>query len=115
MSVAEETLDALVGRLLLAGAAMGLMLMALGAGLAISGRPSTGVEELDPRLVFRGALGGNPMDLMKSGILVLMATPVIRVAALVPGFLWEGKPQFALVSLLVLALLAISFVFAAGA
>ncbi|HEX2922857.1 MAG TPA: DUF1634 domain-containing protein, partial [Chloroflexota bacterium] len=61
------------------------------------------------------ALKGNPSDLMKSGILILMATPVIRVVALVPGFLWAGKPHFALVSLLVLGLLAISFVFAAGA
>jgi uncharacterized membrane protein len=111
----EETLDALVGRLLMVGAATGLLLMAAGLGLALAGQPSTGVGVLDPRAVFWGAVAGNPTDLMKMGILILMATPVIRVVALVPGFLWAGKPRFALVSLLVLGLLAISFVFAAGA
>ncbi len=114
MQEREGRLDDLVGRLLMVGASMGLLAMAVGLGLYLAipadARPAQG----SPQGLLSGVGAGNPIDIMNLGILILMATPVARVAALVAGFLWERRPRFALISLLVLALLFTSFVFAAG-
>ncbi len=114
MEQREGRLDDLVGRLLIVGAGVGLLAMAVGLGLYLAlpaaARPTGG----SPQGLPAGVGTGNPVDVINLGILILMATPVARVAALVAGFLWEGRTRFALVSLLVLAMLFTSFIVIGG-
>lgn len=113
MGEREGRLDDLVARLLLGGSAVGLFLMALGLALMLSGRTLERPSDRSPGVTLLGALALNPFDLMDLGILILMATPVVRVVALVAGFLWERQTRSALVALAVLGLLAVSFAVAA--
>ncbi len=114
MAGEEERLDAITGLVLLVGAAVGILAMAVGAGLWMAGRPSEMPQPHSVQTVFQGAAELDPIDLMDMGILLLMATPVARVVTLVVGFLWMRRFRFALVSALVLGLLFVSFLFAAG-
>jgi uncharacterized membrane protein len=57
-----------------------------------------------------GALGGNllalrPIGLAQVGLIVLIATPVVRVASSVVGFALEGDRLYAGITLIVLAVL----------
>ena len=114
MEEREGRLDDLVGLLLIGGAGAAIVAMAMGLGLYLAipadARPIQG----SPQGLLPGIGVANPIDVIDLGILILMATPVARVVALVVGFLWERRPRFALVSLLVLALLFVSFVFIGG-
>ena len=61
---------------------------------------------------FSGMLAGlgalRPIALAQAGLLVLLATPVLRVVASVIGFALEGDRLYALITLGVLAILLIS-------
>jgi uncharacterized membrane protein len=48
------------------------------------------------------------------GLLVLVATPVVRVGASVAGFLYERDPTFVVITTTVLTLLIVSFVLGAA-
>jgi uncharacterized membrane protein len=56
------------------------------------------------------SLGREP--LLRAGVLLLMATPVVRVVVLTFGLFREGDRRFGFVSLTVLAILAAGIVFA---
>jgi uncharacterized membrane protein len=46
--------------------------------------------------------------LVHLGILVIIATPVLRVMVMIPTFLAERQPRYALVATVVLALLVVA-------
>ena len=111
MSSPAETSDrsaAIVGKLLLWSSLSGVVMASLGALVAI-----TRGETLGP-------VRGRPLDLLAAlghlrgsaiaelGLLVLMATPVLRVLTLTVAFALEKRDRrYALASALVLVLLAI--------
>lgn len=74
----------------------------------ITGRPRS--EGPPPSLLalLRGAGLGNGEDLLNLGLLVLIGTPMLRVAVLAAGWAFERAWRFAAVALLVLALLILS-------
>ncbi len=57
--------------------------------------------------VIHDAFTGHGSALMRLGLIVLMATPVVRVAVLAVGWAFSRNYRFALVALIVLALLAL--------
>lgn len=114
MEEREGRLDGLIAWLLLGGSTVALFLMALGLSLMLSSGTLERPSDRSPGATLQGALALNPFDLMNLGILILMATPVVRVVALVAGFLWERQTRFALVALGVLGLLVVSAAVAAG-
>lgn len=59
--------------------------------------------------ILRGAARGEPVALMGLGLLLLIATPVLRVAVLAVGWSLERNRRFAAVACAVLALLVVSF------
>ncbi len=64
------------------------------------------------RELFPDAFHGNPLAIIQVGILLLIATPVARVAFLVGAFALERDKLYVAVSGLVLAVLLYSIIFA---
>ena len=59
--------------------------------------------------IFRGAIHFQPKNIIQLGMLLLIATPVARVAFCVIGFIRQRKFLYVAVSSLVLVILAYSF------
>lgn len=64
--------------------------------------------------VFEGALASRPYALILCGLLLLIATPIVRVVLSVVTFLIEGDYQYVLITLGVLAVLLLSFLLGAA-
>lgn len=84
-----ERFARLIRSTLLGGVALSALLLLCGSSLSAAG-------------------AGPGAFLARAGLLVLLLTPAARVAMLVYGYLRGGEYYFALASLVVLALLAIS-------
>ena len=94
--------------------ASGLLLVGgLVVVLAGAGDPSDAVPT-SVAAAIRGALHGDGLSLIAIGMLVLMATPVARVAILAAGWFREGDRRYAAVAAAVLAILALSVALGVG-
>lgn len=103
-----------VSRLLAAGMTLSIAALAAGAAAAwIKGLPLP-VDSCASLQALRGSLGGEPRALMSLGILVLIATPILRVALLAREFARRGDWRYAGISCAVLAVLALSVALGAG-
>jgi len=60
------------------------------------------------RLIIAGALALRPRSVIQAGILLLIATPIMRVAIALAGFAVERDRQYVTISAIVLALLLFS-------
>jgi uncharacterized membrane protein len=96
---------ALIGAGFLASFAVGWQGSLLGSAPGIAG-PTTDFSSLPARLA---AL--EPLAICQLGLLVLLATPVTRVAASVVGFALEGDRLYTAITLAVLAILLTSILF----
>jgi uncharacterized membrane protein len=116
--------EALISYLLRGGVAISFVLIVLGTTisfirhpdylrshealqrLTIPGHalPHTWSEIASGILQFRGEL------IVVAGLLVLIATPILRVAVMVAAFYYQGDRLFALIAATVLCLLLLSFV-----
>jgi uncharacterized membrane protein len=67
-----------------------------------------------PAGAVRGIQSGKPYAIIMLGLLVLIATPVVRVAVSVATFLWDGDRLYALITAYVLAVLVVSFAIGKG-
>lgn len=116
--VAEARLESLVGNLLRAGVLMSALIIAVGGvvylirhGLSL---PHYGVFHGEPSDlcsvlgILHNAIRGGGRGLMQLGLLVLIATPVVRVALLAIGFAWQRDRLYTAISLIVLTLLLYS-------
>ena len=89
----------------------------LAMGLAVVWAHAEAVPSgLPPSLgaVVRGAIQVDGPSLIALGLLVLMSTPVVRVAVLAAGWLLEGDRRFAGVAAAVLAILLASVALGVG-
>jgi uncharacterized membrane protein len=95
----------LLAGVVLSGATMaGGLALALAEGRLGDGNQATG----SLRGLFDRALNGSSAGLMELGLLVLIFTPVLRVAMLVVGWAIARQFRFAATALVVLALLLLS-------
>ncbi len=109
----------LLSRLLLAGVSVAAVLMALGLLAAVTVGWSGSLIGAHPVIhdvgdfsqVLTGLLELRPVAIAQLGLLVLLATPVLRVAASVVAFALEGDRLYATISGLVLAVLLTSIFF----
>jgi uncharacterized membrane protein len=62
------------------------------------------------RDVIHGLREGRGQSVVIVGLLLLIATPVVRVAVSVLGFVYEGDRRYVVITVIVLALLVVSFV-----
>ena len=112
MMPTDEKIDTAIGLILRTGVIAAACLVALG-GAAYLAKATGGPLASDLRSltgIFRGATGLRPLYIIQLGLLVLMATPVIRVIACVIGFGVERDRPYVIISLIVLTLLLASLV-----
>jgi uncharacterized membrane protein len=86
----------------------------LAALLRFSPPGSPGHFPTTPGQVVRDALGGKPYAIIELGLLVLIATPALRVALSVGFFAAERDRFYTILTLLVLAVLVASYLLGAG-
>jgi uncharacterized membrane protein len=110
-----HTLARAVHWTLLIGLLVSALMMIAGLFVAIAKdqpRPEALITSV-PELV-RMAGEGNGVAWMELGVLMLLATPVLRVIVLAIGWSLQRDGRMALVALVVLLLLAVSVVLSAG-
>jgi uncharacterized membrane protein len=127
--------EGLIARLLLGGGLLSVALVLLGLVLyAAHGgfagdtlevhrivRPDRGAHPADVFVSFSEVVGGltaRPIDaraVIALGLAFLLMTPVLGVAAAIPGFLAAGDYQYATIATVVLAMLVLSILFAGAA
>ncbi|HTT72255.1 MAG TPA: DUF1634 domain-containing protein [Anaeromyxobacteraceae bacterium] len=114
----DQRMERIIGRLLQTGVLLSTVLVLAGAVVELSGHAS----QVPDYRVFRGeppalrgfagiarqALALHGRGLIQFGLLVLIATPVARVAFSVFAFLAEHDLTYVVVTLVVLAVLAFS-------
>jgi uncharacterized membrane protein len=106
----EHWVDHLIHDILLAGVLISAILLMLGLSIVlIEGRPLSEFTPT-PGEVLSRAFRADGVGLIYLGLLLMMMTPVARVAMLVYGYGRMGWWRFALVSLLVLLLLVAGLV-----
>ena len=111
-----ERFRLVVSRVLIVGVTVSAVLIAAGfvgsllvgwegslVGATPAASPSTDFRTLGPAL-----LALRPIGLAQAGLVVLVATPVVRVAASVVAFALEGDRLYATITVVVLAILLTS-------
>jgi uncharacterized membrane protein len=103
----------LVSRVLAIGVGVSAALIAagfvaalvLGWQTSLVGAPASSVQATDFGAVWAGLAAVRPIAFVQLGLLVLLATPVLRVATTFLAFLVEGDRTFAALTAVVLAIL----------
>jgi uncharacterized membrane protein len=118
MDKAEQRMDEIMGRLLRTGVILAAVFVLAGGGVYLA-RHSTPVinyrvfqgepEELRTVSgIFHQALALSGRGLIQLGLLILIATPIARVAFSVAAFLYQRDWTYVVVTLIVLGLLVYS-------
>ena len=119
-----RAVELLISRLLRAGVVTSLAVIVSGTVLSFVHHPeylssppalprltSPGAAILrTPRDVLQGLIHLRGQAVVVVGLLLLVATPVLRVAVSILGFVYERDPAFVAVTSVVLALLILSFI-----
>jgi len=82
--------------------------LAVGWSGSLVGAGSSAARSTDFSGVFDGLIAVRPIALAQAGLLVLVATPVIRVLASVIGFAMEGDRTYVAITMIVLGILLLS-------
>jgi uncharacterized membrane protein len=116
----DVQMDRAIGIILRTGVVIAGIFVAIGGTAYLMAHAGTApsfahFQGAPPRLtsisgVVRGATLADPLIIIQFGLIVLMATPVVRVIACVAGFAVARDWVYVLISLIVLTLLLISLV-----
>lgn len=111
-----ERFRVLVSTVLIVGVLTSAVLIALGFVTSLFvgwegslfGEPTGMDPTTDFGALVAGLLAGRPIAFAQAGLVVLVATPVVRVAASMIAFVLEGDRLYATLTLVVLAILLTS-------
>jgi uncharacterized membrane protein len=105
-------LDRLIGRLLTIGTYAAILLLAIGSVLMFAAQidPLAGAPPFEPRLIVDDITHLRPAGFMWLGLLVLLATPILRVIVSFFGYAASGERTMAVVAVLILVVIAGSVV-----
>ncbi|GCE26314.1 membrane protein [Dictyobacter alpinus] len=105
-----------IGWVLQIGVLVSAVIIVLGVGLYFLHPSGQAGIQIPHTLIqiFQGVLAFQPEAIIALGLIVLIATPVVRVAISILGFALEHDRTFALISLLVLLILLVSFFLGKG-
>ena len=114
LQVEGDGLDVAIARLLTAGTYLSVALLAIGVGLmAVAGTsPLSGGPAFDPARLAADIAALRPEGFLWLGLIAAIATPSARVAASLVGYVRRGERAMAGVSLLILAVIALSVILA---
>ena len=107
---ARDGFERRLGRLLIAVTYVAVALLAIGVVLLLLGgiSPLAGGPPFDPSDLVPDLLALEPAGFLWLGILVVIATPLSRVAGAAVGFVRRGERLMAAISVAILAVIAIS-------
>ena len=123
MQLTDQKLEVAIGRMLQTGVLLSALVILIGGILYLrqASGPGASVQRPDythfhgvsqelrsPARIVRSALHGRPEGLIQLGLLMLIATPIVRVVVAAGGFLLERDQMYFWVSLTVLAVLLYS-------
>ncbi len=118
LAVADRKLEAAIGMMLRVGVSVaaaviligGIVYLRHGAGPAPDYRHfhAAPAEALSIRGTFAGVRHGSSLSIIQLGVLLLIATPIVRVIFALVGFAREGDRLYAWISAAVLAILTFS-------
>ena len=118
MENAEQRMDEIIGRLLRGGVILAAAFVLVGGGVFLARHPTPVTnyrvflgepEELRTVSgIFHEALALRGRGLIQLGLLILIATPIVRVAFSVVAFLYQRDWTYVVVTLIVLGLLVYS-------
>jgi uncharacterized membrane protein len=105
-------LDRTIGRLLTVGTNSAVLLLAIGCVLMFALRidPLGGGPPLEPGVIADDITHLRPAGFMWLGLLVLLATPVMRVVVSLAGFVRGRERTMSIVAALILLVIALSVV-----
>jgi uncharacterized membrane protein len=105
-------LDRVIGRLLTIGTYASILLLAIGSVLMFASRidPLAGAPPFEPGLIVDDITHLRPAGFMWLGLLVLLATPILRVIVSFFGYAARGERTMAVVAVLILVVIAGSIV-----
>ncbi len=108
------SLEASIARLLRLGVYLSIALLVAGVvALLVAGiSPLAGAPRFDPTAIPADLVDLRPDGLLWLGLLVLVATPSVRVLAALVGYLRSNEPRMAAISLLILVVIAASIALA---
>jgi uncharacterized membrane protein len=111
---AGDAFERRLGRLLIVATYAAVALLAIGTALLLVAgiSPLAGGPPFDPAQLVPDLLALGPAAFLWLGILVVIATPLSRVAGAAVGFVRRGEPLMAVISLAILGVIAISIVVA---
>ena len=116
----DQRLEAVIGQMLRVGVTLSALVM-LAGGVLYLRHPgvlapdythfhSAPAEALSIRGTFAGVARGSSLSIIQFGILLLIATPVVRVVFALVRFLQERDRLYTVVSVVVLAILLFSLI-----
>jgi uncharacterized membrane protein len=111
---ADAGLERAIGRVLSIGTYISIALLAIGFALLIAsgGQPRTADPGFDPSRLLGDLVAGRPTGFVWLGLVVVVATPSLRVVASLIGYLRRDEREMAIVAALILAVIATSVVVA---
>ncbi len=120
----DRAVEQLVGRLLQLGVLVAAAVVLFGAVLLLahggSVHPAYDVFRGEPAMlrslggIVRGAFAGQPLAIVQLGLVLLIATPVARVALTLVAFVVQRDRTYVAITAIVLALLLFGLVFGGG-
>jgi uncharacterized membrane protein len=112
-----DPVEALVARLLSIGAVVAIALLAIGSVLLAlrGGSPLDRAPDLDVSRIPADLAAGRPDGYLWLGLIAAIATPTARVAASLVGYMRRGERAMALISILILAVIALTVALAGTA
>lgn len=90
----------------------GVYFLARHAGEPINYKAFQGQPSIDRHAheIIKGAFSGRPRSIIQLGILLLIATPIVRVAVSLVGFTLEGDRKYVVITAIVLSVLLYSLI-----
>ncbi len=108
----DRGFDSTVGRLMIAMTYVAVGLLSIGVVLMVVDgiSPLVGGPVFDPALLVAELAAGVPTGFLWLGLIVVIATPIVRVAVSSVGFAREGQWRMVAVGLGILAIIAVGIV-----
>ena len=108
----QHGFDSTLGRLMIAMTYVAVGLLIVGVALmAVNGiSPLDGAPTFDGGSIWAEVRAGTPVGFLSLGLVVVIATPIVRVAAASVGYAREGRWQMVGIGAGILAIIAIGIV-----